>query len=174
VAGFAEPKPATPAPKKHGLSPDSSDKNLAPPAKRYRPAPSVESLIDTARNLWARSWNEICNDLVTAGLRGQEFPVGSARQYLRERYQTKESDLASTVEFWVVVEIRKGEPVLCVKSKQDGIMWQMCSMQSSSKMLLRHTIMFKAMLLAAKDFESRDFLACDLFKRLLPFARDHC
>ena len=57
---------------------------------------------------------------------------------------------------------------------QDGIMWQMCSMQSSSKMLLRHTIMFKAMLLAAKDFESRDFLACDLFKRLLPFARDHC
>ena len=35
-------------------------------------------------------------------------------------------------------------------------------------------IMFKAMLLAAKDFDSRDFLACDLFKRLLPFARDHC
>ena len=46
---------ATPAPKKHGLSPDSSDKNLDPSAKRHKgPALSVENLIDSANNLWVR------------------------------------------------------------------------------------------------------------------------
>jgi hypothetical protein len=74
----------------------------------------------------------------------------------------------------VVIELRKDSPILCFKTKQDGVTWQSGSIHSSSRYLLRHAIIIKAMLLAVKEFEARDFLKCDLFKALLPFATRDC
>ena len=59
----------------------------------------------------------------------------------------------------------KDSPIFCFKTKQDGVTSQSASIHSSSKHLLRHAIIIKAMLLAVKEFEARDFLKCDFLRR---------
>jgi hypothetical protein len=130
----------------------------------------VESLTDQAKSLWIRYRNEIIHELAALELEGKEHPVLHARTYLRTRYETKGSEFQSPLQLWVTIELRKDAPVLCVKCKQDGVTWQMSSLPSCSKMLMRHAIVFKAMLLAAKHFETCDFLAFDFFKALRHYA----
>jgi pyruvate/2-oxoglutarate dehydrogenase complex dihydrolipoamide acyltransferase (E2) component len=165
------PKPTTPAPRKHHLSADSSDKNLDPPAKRYRPTPSKESIVDLAKKTWVHYRNEIIGVLDSVDSHAKEHPVLWARDFLRTKFETKDTQEHGPVQVWTTVEIRKNVPILCIKTKHHGTTWQAASLVSSSQQLIRDAVVFKAMLMAAKDFESCDFLHYDFFKLLLPWAR---
>jgi hypothetical protein len=133
-------------------------------------------LIERARGEWLMFCHRMPEETAALQLQteAEELPVSCAREYLRGRYETKKSDLASTVQYWVTIELRKDSPIFCFKIKQDDWTWQSGSFRSSSTMLLRHAVVIKIMLLAGTKVQAHDFLKCDFFKAVLPFAMEHC